>query len=147
MIRPLMLADLRVTLEWRNDESSRVWFHSDAEIAWDDHLAWFLGRPDSDWMFLVESEGEPVAQFGLYDVSGAVAEFGRLLVAPARRCQGFGRAAVEAAVEVAATVGLKALHLEVKGDNAAAIHVYRSAGFIDAPGASHAGSVRMELAL
>lgn len=145
--RHLRASDLPVTLAWRNDESSRGWFHSEGPIVWADHLAWFQGRPDSDWMFLVESAGEPVAQFGLYDFHRLTAQFGRLLVAPARRGEGFGRAAVETAVTIAAVVGLRSLHLEVKADNGPALHIYRSVGFTETPGAIHPGSLRMELAL
>lgn len=57
------------------------------------------------------------------------AEVLTLAVAPAARRGGLGRALVEAAMQVAALAGAETVFLEVAQDNAAALALYRAAGF------------------
>jgi ribosomal-protein-alanine N-acetyltransferase len=57
------------------------------------------------------------------------AEVLTLAVAPAARRTGLGRAMLEAAMQVAALAGAETAFLEVAEDNAAALALYRTAGF------------------
>jgi len=59
------------------------------------------------------------------------AEILTLAVAPSHRRQGVARALVEAAAGVAASLAAESLFLEVAADNAAAIGLYRAAGFAE----------------
>jgi len=62
--------------------------------------------------------------------AGDEAELALILVA-AERSRGLGRALLETAVDWGRAVGLRRLFLAVLPDNAAAIRLYRSAGFVD----------------
>jgi len=135
-LRGLREADLPATFAWRNDPRSRQWFHSDAVIEWDAHLAWFRGYLEKagDHVFVLEVGGRPVAQVSLYGVEGDAAEFGRLLVDPETRGKGYGRVASVLCLRVADEVlGFGLVHLEVKRENVAAIRIYEALGFVVAP--------------
>lgn len=60
------------------------------------------------------------------------AEILTLAVRPEARRQGLGRALTAAAAGLARSQGAEALHLEVAHDNAAALALYRAAGFVEA---------------
>ena len=70
--------------------------------------------------------------FILIRVAVDEAEILTLAVSPSARRQGLGRRLVASAVETAAAEGAESLFLEVAADNAAALALYRSAGFAPA---------------
>lgn len=143
ILRPLLPTDLGTTLAWRNDPASARWFHSTAPVFPEDHREWFARylRRETDYMFILEANGTPVAQTSLYGVEGDSAEFGRLLVDPFRRGQGLSHRAVALCLRIADDVlALKHLQLEVKPDNVRAIRVYEAAGFIRDADARGAGT-------
>lgn len=147
ILRALRKDDLALTMAWRNHPASRQWFHSDSEIAWDDHVAWFeryLER-DDDYVFILTIDEIPVAQVSLYDIAAGDAEFGRLLVDPDARGRGIGGLASRLCLQVAdELMNLKSLRLEVKEDNQTAIRIYRELGFSDAVDSRpHEGSILM----
>lgn len=77
---------------------------------------------------LLDIDGTPA---GLVLVSGVAdeAEILTVGVLPAQRCQGGGRALVEAAAAALAVTGARRLFLEVSVDNTAAIGLYQACGF------------------
>lgn len=131
-LRALAFSDLETTLGWRNHGDSRIWFHSTGTVSAELHREWFdryLERAN-DYMFILEVSGSAVAQASLYDVVSDSAEFGRLLVDPARRGQGLSHRVLALCLRVADEVlALSEIHLEVKRDNAPAIRAYVAAGF------------------
>lgn len=146
-LRPLTKADLPSTLAWRNHEDSRLWFHSTESITQVQHDDWFaryLDR-DNDYVFILELAGEPVAQSAIYDVADNAAEFGRLLVDPAKRGLGLSHRAIALSLRVAdELLLLTQVHLEVKSSNARAIRAYEAAGFRrDSTRTGHDGSLVM----
>jgi len=64
-------------------------------------------------------------------VVGDVADLDRIAVEPDRRGRGLGRALLAAAVTRAATAGAERMLLEVADDNASALALYSSAGFVE----------------
>jgi ribosomal-protein-alanine N-acetyltransferase len=78
---------------------------------------------------LVRGEGEAVTAFALARVAADEAELLTLAVAPGARRRGVGAALVEAVAGAAAAAGARRLFLEVAADNAAALALYRGAGF------------------
>ena len=70
--------------------------------------------------------------FVLVRVVADEAEILTLAVEPPARRRGLGRTLVEGAAELAHGLGAEKLHLEVAEDNAAAIALYRAAGFVEA---------------
>ncbi len=146
-LRMLTRADLPTTLAWRNHPDSRVWFHSTAIIAPEQHAAWFeryLER-DDDHVFVLEVAGATVAQVALSDVADGTAEYGRLLVDPANRGHGHSHRATALCLRVADEIlDLDEVRLEVKRENARAIRAYERAGFaLDAGSAGEDGALVM----
>ena len=84
---------------------------------------------DSPGVFALLDEGKG---FILCRGVAGEAEILTLAVTPAARRIGLGRTLVEAAAEVAERRGAETLFLEVAEDNAAALALYRAAGFTDA---------------
>lgn len=148
VLRLLERADLTDTMRWRNHADSSRWFHTTDPISAEQHRAWFdayLQRPD-DYVFMLEVDGTRVAQASLYDVDATSAEFGRLLVDPARRGEGVSHRAIALCLRIADhSLRLERVHLEVKRSNARAIRAYERAGFQDVPRAARAAdSIVME---
>jgi ribosomal-protein-alanine N-acetyltransferase len=81
---------------------------------------------------VLAEDGDGPAGFVLARAIGGEGEILTLAVSPRARRRGIGAALVEAAAAAAAGRGAGALFLEVAADNAAAIALYRKAGFRDA---------------
>jgi RimJ/RimL family protein N-acetyltransferase len=131
-IRMLDRTDLPTTLAWRNHPDSRRWFLTTDLIEPSAHERWFEGyrQRDDDYVFIVEVGGVPRAQVALSSIHDGEAEFGRLLVDPEHRGHGVAHLATGLCLRVAReALGLRALTLEVRADNAAAIRAYVRAGF------------------
>jgi len=149
LLRPLRLQDLPVTLAWRNRPEMRKCFRTTAVIHLDDHKDWFskyIDRPD-DYMFIIEADQKPVGQIGLYNITddGHSAEFGRLMIGE-KHClgQGVARAATTAMLAYAfEALRISRVFLEVRLENAPAIGLYRSLGFMQVQEAN--GFAQMEL--
>lgn len=70
--------------------------------------------------------------FILLRLAGGEAEILTLAVAPEGRRRGAGRALLRGALKAAEQGGATAMFLEVADDNAAAVALYRSEGFVEA---------------
>ena len=137
-LRPLVEADLPVTLAWRNQDHIREWFFDSRVIAPEQHQAWYekyLGR-DDDFVFVIEETQalqRPVGQAALYHIDWAAgrAEFGRLMIGDSEAAgRGLAHAATALLVDEALTsLGMREVYLEVKADNAPARAIYRACGF------------------
>jgi len=147
-LRPLAESDLPATLSWRNHPDSAPWFHSTEKIDEVQHREWYAGylTRDDDFVFVLDVSGTPAGQAALYAVADGTAEFGRLLIDPAKRGRGLSHRAIALTLRVAdEQLALERVRLEVKRDNARAIRGYLAAGFHDDDSlVGHAGSVVME---
>ena len=139
-LRRLVREDLPSTLAWRNDERSRKWFKSQDLLQPDAHAAWFerfMSSKSRDCMFFAEMhDGTPVGQTSIYNFNPELedAEVGRFLSDPALRGQGFFRDALLLTLAHAFdALNLRTVHLEVFRNNARAIRLYESVGFIEEP--------------
>lgn len=134
-LRSLRREDLPATLEWRNHEDSRRWFHSKEAIAWEAHVAWFerYEATSDDFVFILDEGTTPVAQVALRDVTHESAELGRCLVSPDHRGRGLAATMLTLCLRVAREqLGLSRVWLEVVDGNDRAIASYRRAGFAPA---------------
>jgi ribosomal protein S18 acetylase RimI-like enzyme len=96
----------------------------------DDVLARWLADPDISGYLLLD-EGTPVAYGELWvEPDEDEAELAHLVVAPARRRRGHGRALAVALAEQARADGLAHVTLRVRPDNVAGISCYLSTGFV-----------------
>jgi ribosomal-protein-alanine N-acetyltransferase len=81
--------------------------------------------------YLLLADGEPVGYGEVWsDEEENEAELARLIVAPAARGRGVGRALT---AELVAHAGYEDVFLRVRPDNAIALATYRGAGFEDVP--------------
>jgi ribosomal protein S18 acetylase RimI-like enzyme len=94
--------------------------------------------PDSERgrIWLIETHGEAVGYVALMlghslEYRGRDAFLDELYVVPAARGNGFAKAAMEHVARACHELGVRALHLEVERDNAAAQALYRRFGFED----------------
>jgi ribosomal protein S18 acetylase RimI-like enzyme len=93
-------------------------------------LAAWHEDPDISGFLLVRS-GAPVAYGELWlEPDDAEAELAHLVVDPAQRRQGLGRALAVALAERARASGLANIFLRVHPDNAVAVACYATAGFV-----------------
>jgi ribosomal protein S18 acetylase RimI-like enzyme len=84
--------------------------------------------------FLVaESGGSLEGGVGVTPGAGGICEMNRLWTRPGHRRSGLGRALCEAAMAAARDLGFRRMILDVVPERAAAIALYRSLGFVDAP--------------
>jgi [ribosomal protein S18]-alanine N-acetyltransferase len=125
-------ADAAIVAGWsRSAEEARLWcsraehpFPADVVRGWwevDDVQPWLLSV--GEW---------PVAYGELWlDPDEDEVELARLIVDPARRRTGLGRRLVDQLLAAARDTGLSGCLLRVAPDNAPALALYRSAGFLD----------------
>ena len=93
-----------------------------------DVVAGWAAQPDVS-AYVLLAEGEPVACGEVWsDEEEDEAELARLIVAPAARGRGVGRALTAALV---ANAGYENIFLRVRPDNMVALATYRGAGFED----------------
>ena len=97
-------------------------------------IAGILAMPGA-FGFLAEPEcganiHDEIAGFILVRVAADEAEIMTVAVAASHRRRGLGRLLVEAAAAAAAAAGAAAFFLEVADDNAPALHLYESLGFL-----------------
>jgi ribosomal-protein-alanine N-acetyltransferase len=100
-------------------------------------IAECLAGPGGFGLVAAEAEmltgaADPPCGFVLARALAGEAEILTLAVAPDHRRQGLGRALLEAAIGLAATLGAEAMFLEVAADNDPAIALYAAAGFAPA---------------
>lgn len=136
-LRPLREEDLPLTLEWRNRPEIRRWFKSADVISFEKHLAWFhaLQKRSDDFVFVAEriKDAAVVGQVSIYNLDPACsrAEVGRFIAAPEFVHQGYMKCACRLLIDLAFyRWGANTLYLEVFSDNAGAIRLYKSLGFI-----------------
>ncbi len=114
---------------WAPEEAMDLALAGNAELlpqglATEDMLLLTAEQPDGTavgrvWLGLNHPRGKPGCAF-LYDIE----------VEEPYRGQGYGRALLAAAEDVARSRGVASLELNVFGDNTSAIALYRSAGYI-----------------
>ncbi len=101
-------------------------------------VAWWEDTDVTSWL-LLDSHGTPSAYGEVWDdAEEDEAELARLLVDPARRRQGLGRALVARLLAVARNGGRSACLIRVAPGNDGALALYRSAGFNDVDDATAA---------
>jgi ribosomal-protein-alanine N-acetyltransferase len=83
-------------------------------------------------LFLVAEEGEALAGYLVAIVTGPEAEILNVAIAPGRRGQGIGGTLLGAALDELGTRGVRAVYLEVRASNAAALRLYAGRGFREA---------------
>ena len=153
-LREVTRADAEDLYRWRMDERSRPMFRSVEVVPFEVHRAFverYFTDGNTDHWFVIEAAGVPVGTITLYHLSadGREAEWGRLVVDPQQRGQGYGRRALGLLIAHARAAGVRKLRCEVLEGNDVAANLYTEAGF-RRTGVEEAGGrrfVQLELAL
>ena len=118
-------------LRWRNELSTREVSLNRAEIAADEHHAWFLRRlndPDCR-LLIIEESGRPVGQVR-FDRKRPGTAFISISLAEGERGGGLGREALRLAFGDAHHVLIvRELRARVRRENDASLHLFRALGF------------------
>lgn len=102
-----------------------------AEDAWTEATWWaeLAGRPRREYVVLEGQVG--IEGYAGLDHAGAVADVMTVAVAPSRQGRGLGDRLLTELVARASGAGAKAVMLEVRADNEAALRLYRRHGFAE----------------
>jgi dTDP-4-amino-4,6-dideoxygalactose transaminase/RimJ/RimL family protein N-acetyltransferase len=135
-LREVTAADAEELYRWRMEPTARAMFRNTGIVPFDTHrtlVERYLQPECTDHWFVIEAEGRRVGTIALYSVSadGRKAEWGRFVIAPEHRGQGWGRRALRLLVDHARALGVRRLRCEVAADNPGAEGLYRSLGFAD----------------
>lgn len=137
-LRPLQLADLSLTLTWRNNPSIHKWFVYSESITWEQHLDFFNNylQHSKEFIYIIELNDEahtPVGQISLYNLNSETksAEFGRLMIGEeTARGKGYAEEATALLIKDAVVnKGLVEIYLDVFISNLPAVHIYSKLGF------------------
>lgn len=98
--------------------------------AWSEASWWaeLAGRPRRD--YVVDEDARGIVGYGGLDHAGEVSDVMTLAVAPRGRGHGRGRALLDDLISRTRARGGLHVMLEVRADNAAALRLYRDAGFV-----------------
>ena len=133
LVRP-WAADARIVAGWSGsaDEARRWCSVAEHPFPPERVRGWWADADVRPWLLVEEPAARPVGYGELWlDVAEDEVELARLIIDPARRRLGLGRALVAQLVAAAEATGLAGCLLRVAPDNAEAIRLYRAAGFVE----------------
>ena len=94
-------------------------------------------------LIVVDPDGTVVGTAGVRRLAHGVGELKRMWIRPAHQGRGLGRPLLDACLAEARALGFHTLRLDSEQRLAAAVHIYRSAGFTDI--ADYNGNPRAEM--
>ena len=86
-------------------------------------------KPNRERLWIAEKNGQIVGSVGIIESSQLQARLRWLLVDPASRGLGLGKALIDEAIDFCKQCGYKSIFLETFSELTAAGHLYKSAGF------------------
>lgn len=86
-------------------------------------------KPDKERLWIAEKNGQIIGSVGIVSRSQLEARLRWLLVGPANRGLGLGKALVDEAIDFCKQCGYKSIFLETFSELTVAGHLYKSAGF------------------
>ena len=131
-------ADAETVAGWsRSAEEARRWCSvADHPFPAERVRGWWVDPDVQPWLLIAEPGAQPVGYGELWlDADEDEVELARLIIDPAQRRRGLGRALVGHLLAAAEATGLSGCLLRVAPDNAPAIKLHQAAGFadVDAP--------------
>lgn len=136
LLREIRPSDSMLLYRWRMDPKSRFLFRQTALVPLENHeqfVARYFDNGNRDRWFIIEVGETPIGSIALYNPSrdGREYEWGRFVIAPAYRGQGYGSRALKLLRDYAANNRVERLHCEVLAENSKAAQLYRSTGFVE----------------
>lgn len=129
---PLNRENLELTRSWRNEERVLQQLLNTNYVTAEQHQVWFNNyqQDEKTYVWLGHDENDhAISQVSVYDIEDGQAQLGRLIVASHALGKGVGVLSVLGAIELARTLKIKKLWLQVRSTNDAAIRIYRACGF------------------
>ena len=77
------------------------------------------------------AESDGLLGFAVFSISADEAELEAIAVLPVAQRKGIGKALLHAGCNSVDVAGARVVHLEVRRSNSAAVHLYRTAGFLE----------------
>lgn len=134
-MRLLQQEDLRLILEWRNDERIRAVMYTDHEIHWEEHQQWFLKTQGESYkgrhlLFLYDNI--PLGQMNITDINlEHQRAYWGFFIGSAKAPKASGLAMGYFALEYVFThLKLNKLCGEAIADNAASVNFHHKLGFV-----------------
>ena len=100
-----------------NNSTTRDWYERELE------------RPDVCFIYVLRTDGHPVAGFCAFWLVAEQVHINNLAILPELRCRGLGSRLIQAIIAEAGHLGAEKLTLEVRQSNEAARRLYERAGF------------------
>lgn len=131
-IRAVVEHDLKLLWEWVNDPVVRASaFHSDP-IPWETHVAWFRRKracPDCHMYLIADPDDRPIGQVR-FDIQTDRCADVDISIARDQRGRGYGAEALRlACTRLFDATSVKRVVARVKGENAASLRAFETAGF------------------
>ncbi|MBR4235532.1 MAG: GNAT family N-acetyltransferase [Clostridia bacterium] len=118
----------------RNDPDVNRCFVFHGSISKEQQKQWFreyLNKPQEIMFAILDKNGQFIGGNSIYDIGNGSAEYGRLIINKQFSGNHYGFKATCAAMEIARSININNLRLKVYLNNAAAIKIYKTAGFIE----------------
>jgi len=131
---PLQKDDIEFLRKWRNDKNTTPFLTPLPEITAEMQLQWYNSdcADESVYTFAIKENktGKLIGSVSLYNISGTTAEFGRFLLSPKVRGNGYGKIGTELALKIGFDkLGFTTIKATVHQNNNAAIIAYLKSGF------------------
>lgn len=131
-LRPLLLNDLTMILNWRNDDAIRHCMVNSQIISYDEHLAWFERNKEIDdkYFLVFEYEGISEGYVSFIPIANSQTYEWGFYIRP-NAIKGMGAKLGQAALDYAfGTLGLKKVFGQVLDFNEKSINFHHRLGFI-----------------
>ena len=144
-LRPVEASDGLLVSKWRNERLSREMFYSQAVVTPDSHALWLETKDPYDLVWMV-CQHEGMASIGMaslhIDPAGYTGEYGRVVISPVYRGQGYAKELDYTMMAVAFELfELDLLWLEAFTSNEGVLTVHDKTGFqragVDVEGHTH----------
>lgn len=135
-LREITREDSERLYRWRTDPESRFMFRNSTGFSrarHEDFIKQYFESANRDRWFIVQAGGEPVGTVALYDFSpdGKTVEWGRLIITPEARGNGYGRLAFELLLACCRRLGVKRIRACVFEHNKLSLRIHRALDFAE----------------
>lgn len=132
LIRTAKQADCKDVFQWRNDLENRLMFLDESEVAFHDHLNWFMNALEDQFcnMYILETNGNKVGicRF-VYNDNQGCSEVS-INLNPRFKNKGFGKKLLKMAISSYYAKNTVILSATIKNENYASKKIFSDCGFV-----------------
>jgi len=123
-------SDATAMMNLRNGENTHIWFYSNRKFALEEVEKWIENLDQNkDMVFMVYENNQIIGTCSLYNIEGAKAEVGRIVVDESIRGKGIGTSILQQITQIAITKELEMLYANIKADNVSSYKAFEKAGY------------------